>query len=65
MASREEIVEEDVPEEYVEEVKKRKQELLEAVSNADDAIGEMFIGKSLKNSSFYHIAWKITIRLHS
>lgn len=41
----EEVVEREIPEEYMAECKKKKQELIEALSNVDEELGEMFLNE--------------------
>jgi elongation factor G len=41
----EEIREEQIPEEYLQEAKKKKQELIEALSNVDEELGEIFLNE--------------------
>ena len=43
----EEIREEAVPEEYLPELKKRRQELIESLSNVDEELGEMFLDEKV------------------
>ncbi|CAH1781552.1 unnamed protein product [Owenia fusiformis] len=43
------IVEKEVPANMVEEVEEKRAELIEAVANADDAIGEMFLEEKTPN----------------
>ena len=40
-----EIVEKEIPAEYVAECHKKKQELIESLSNVDEELGEMFLNE--------------------
>lgn len=44
-------MEKDIPEDMLDSVAKYKQDLLESVANADEAIGEMYIGENKAKTS--------------
>jgi hypothetical protein len=63
--NREDIRLENIPDAYLTEVKQRRLELIEALSNADDYIGDLFLNEKTPSKQEIKVCSSGALRLNS